>query len=74
MSTRDEILARRGTACPFHARCCRDWNINPDEDVCAHEMKSTVSICPCLVEKGGQLEYTNHATAETEGSPSPGDD
>ena len=62
--TRQEFLADRDLEpCPFHEACTADWGVaHVEYDVCAHERNGTVSVCPSLVQEGGELAYQSVAT------------
>ena len=44
-------------ACEVHEHCCQHWNIQPDKDVCMHELRGTIGGCPDRIQEGDSYAY-----------------
>jgi hypothetical protein len=59
--SRQALLVGR-IACEVHEQCCAHWCIQPDKDVCARELNSTVSECPDRIPEGNGYAYKEAAS------------
>jgi hypothetical protein len=59
--TRKALLVERA-ACEVHEECCAHWNIQPEKDVCIHELNGTIDECPDRVEEENGYAYQGAAT------------
>jgi hypothetical protein len=59
--SRQALLVGR-IACEVHEQCCAHWCIQPDKDVCMHELNSTIDECPDRIAEGDSYAYKKVAS------------